>query len=88
VSVGAAELAGNHGVDSRRERVHDEELGLAAKLAGFFASFMSGNTAHLGVGLAQTSPIAAAATGLIGRFVAGVVGDSTAGAALGLPSTG
>jgi hypothetical protein len=47
-------------VDSRRERVHDEELGLAAmcslpKLGAFITSFMSGKTARLRVGLASTS---------------------------------
>jgi len=60
LSVGAAELAGTHGADSRRERVLDEELGLAAMYAISFRSsrllhLMSGNTTRLGVGLASTS---------------------------------
>jgi hypothetical protein len=44
----------------RRERVHDEELGLAAmcslpKLDSFFTSFMSGKTASFGRGPSSTS---------------------------------
>jgi hypothetical protein len=44
----------------RRERVHDEELGLAAmcslpKLGSFFTSFMSGKTASFGRGPSSTS---------------------------------
>lgn len=49
------------------------------KLGGFFVSFMSGNSTRLGVGLAQASPQAATAAGLIGCFLAGVVAGSLAG---------
>lgn len=49
------------------------------KLGGFFVSFMSGNSTRLGVGLAQASPQAALAAGLIGCFVTGVVAGSLAG---------
>lgn len=49
------------------------------KLGGFFVSFMSGNSTRLGVGLAQASPQAAVAAGLIGCFLTGVVAGSLAG---------
>lgn len=43
------------------------------KLGGFFVSFMSGNTTRMAVGLAQHTPAAAIAGGLIALFVIGVV---------------
>jgi len=43
------------------------------KLGGFFVSFMSGNTTRLAVGLAQGTPSAAIAGGLIVTFILGVV---------------
>ena len=49
------------------------------KLGGFFVSFMSGNSTRLGVGLAQASPQAAVAAGLIACFLVGVVAGSLAG---------
>jgi uncharacterized membrane protein YoaK (UPF0700 family) len=49
------------------------------KLGGFFVSFMSGNSTRLGVGLAQASPQALVAAGLIGCFLVGVVFGSLAG---------
>ena len=48
-------------------------------LGGFFVSFMSGNSTRLGVGLAQGSPQAAVAAGLIACFLLGVVAGSLAG---------
>jgi uncharacterized membrane protein YoaK (UPF0700 family) len=49
------------------------------KLGGFFVSFMSGNSTRLGVGLAQRSPQAAVAAGLIACFLLGVVMGSLVG---------
>ena len=46
------------------------------KLGGFFVSFMSGNSTRLGVGLAQASPQALVAAGLIACFLVGVVSGS------------
>ena len=43
---------------------------------GFFVSFMSGNSTRLGVGLVRGGASAALAGGLIGCFVAGVMGGA------------
>jgi len=48
-------------------------------MGGFFASFMSGNSTRLGVGIAQHSAPALFAGMLIASFVAGVVGGSLLG---------
>jgi uncharacterized membrane protein YoaK (UPF0700 family) len=53
------------------------------KLGGFFVSFMSGNTTRLGVGLADGTPSALIAGGLIVIFVAGVVLGTLCGHAAG-----
>jgi uncharacterized membrane protein YoaK (UPF0700 family) len=49
------------------------------KLGGFFVSFMSGNSTHPAMGLANGSEQAAEGTGLIAIFVLGVVTGSSAG---------
>ena len=49
------------------------------QLGGFFVSFMSGNSARLGVGLIEQSQDAALAGGLITMFVAGVIAGSLVG---------
>jgi uncharacterized membrane protein YoaK (UPF0700 family) len=48
-------------------------------LGGFFVSFMSGNTTRFAVGLAEGTPPAYIAGGLIGLFVLGVMLGSLAG---------
>jgi len=49
------------------------------KLGGFFVSFMSGNSTRMAVGLAEGTPQAAEAAGLIAAFVVGVVAGSLTG---------
>jgi uncharacterized membrane protein YoaK (UPF0700 family) len=49
------------------------------KLGGFFVSFMSGTSTQLGVDLAQASPQAAIAAGLVACFLVGVIAGSLAG---------
>lgn len=51
------------------------------KLGGFFVSFMSGNSTRLGVGVAQASPSAAIAAGLVASFVLGVLAGALIGRA-------
>ena len=55
-----------------------DALGFIA-LGGFFVSFMSGNSTRLAVGVAQASPNALVAAGLIAAFVSGVCLGSVTG---------
>lgn len=72
------------------KRVQASAVGLSAlasyvdavgfiQLGGFFVSFMSGNSTHLGVGLIERSHDAAVAGGLIALFFTGVTAGSLVG---------
>ena len=76
-----------HRYDPARQRL---ALGLAALAGlvdatgfvvagGYFTSFMSGNTTRMGVELAHDPVLALAPLGLIGAFLAGVIGGAMIG---------
>lgn len=55
--------------------------------AGFFVSFMTGNSTRLAVGVAEQVPAAGIAGGIIALFVAGVVAGSLVGSFFGQART-
>ena len=76
-----------HRYDPARQRLALGLAGLAGMVdatgyvvaGGYFTSFMSGNTTRMGVELAQRPGLALAPLGLIGCFLAGVVGGAVIG---------
>lgn len=76
-----------HRYDPARQRLALGLAGLAGLVdatgfvvaGGYFTSFMSGNTTRMGVELAQRPVLALAPLGLIGCFLAGVVGGAVIG---------
>jgi uncharacterized membrane protein YoaK (UPF0700 family) len=73
-----------HRYDPARQRLAMGLAGLAGLVdatgfvvaGGYFTSFMSGNTTRMGVELSQNPALALAPLGLIGAFLAGVIGGA------------